>query len=257
VAAAFGSYDERPPAPGLVSRFRNLLHCYHHQRGAGEASTFWAGCGAVRARPFFAVGRFDEWQYARPSIEDIELGHRLRLHGYRILLRPEIQCAHLKRWTLWGMLRTDLRDRGIPWMRLLLEHGMLSEQRNLNLRLREKVLTALVGVALAALAVAAVWRTPWALLIAGLAIVTVILGNLPLYRFLRRAAGLPFALGSVPLHFGYYIVSGLAVVCANVLHHLVGPPAPPAELQAFAEVGVQTWPPVPAKSPAAKPPVVS
>ena len=253
LAAAFGSYDDHPPAPGLVSRFRNLLHCYHHRLGAGEATTFWAGCGAVRARAFFTVGRFDEWQYARPSIEDIELGHRLHQQGFRIVLRPEIECAHLKRWTLWGMLRTDLRDRGIPWMRMLLEHEMVGTE-SLNLRLREKVLTGLVGLALVALAWAALWRTPRGLGLAGLLLLLVVLGNLRLYRFLARAAGVPFALASIPLHLGYYIMSGLAVVCASFLHHVVGPPAPRAELQAFAEVGVQTWPPVPTRSPSpAKP----
>ncbi len=48
LAAVFGSYDARPHAPGLVSRYRNLLHHYVHQTANPEASTFWAGCGAVR-----------------------------------------------------------------------------------------------------------------------------------------------------------------------------------------------------------------
>jgi glycosyltransferase involved in cell wall biosynthesis len=48
VDAAFGSYDDQPPAPGLVSQYRNLLHHHIHQQSAGEAETFWAGCGAVR-----------------------------------------------------------------------------------------------------------------------------------------------------------------------------------------------------------------
>src|SRR5262245_42785385 len=33
LTALFGSYDDRPPAPGLVSRFRNLLHHFTHQQG--------------------------------------------------------------------------------------------------------------------------------------------------------------------------------------------------------------------------------
>src|SRR5215211_1425707 len=33
LAALFGSYDDRPEARGLVSRFRNLLHHYIHQQG--------------------------------------------------------------------------------------------------------------------------------------------------------------------------------------------------------------------------------
>src|SRR5262249_2810616 len=33
LAGLFGSYDDRPSAPGLVSQFRNLLHHYVHQSG--------------------------------------------------------------------------------------------------------------------------------------------------------------------------------------------------------------------------------
>ena len=48
VAAAFGAYDDRPTEPGAVSQYRNLLHHFTHLSNAGEAYTFWAGCGAVR-----------------------------------------------------------------------------------------------------------------------------------------------------------------------------------------------------------------
>ena len=47
LAAVFGSYDANPRAPGIVSRYRNLLHHFVHQRGHREAATFWAGLGAV------------------------------------------------------------------------------------------------------------------------------------------------------------------------------------------------------------------
>jgi glycosyltransferase involved in cell wall biosynthesis len=39
VAALFGSYDADPSGPGLVSRYKNLLHHYIHQHGRPEAST--------------------------------------------------------------------------------------------------------------------------------------------------------------------------------------------------------------------------
>src|SRR3954471_5417439 len=34
LSALFGSYDDQPSAPGLVSQFRNLLHHYVHQQGS-------------------------------------------------------------------------------------------------------------------------------------------------------------------------------------------------------------------------------
>ena len=95
--------------------------------------------GAVRAHVFRSAGGFDAQRYPRPPIEDIELGHRIRALGYRITLRPEIHRTHLKRWTLRVRIVTDVRDRGIPWMRLLRERPASSH--SLNLRPAEKVYT--------------------------------------------------------------------------------------------------------------------
>ncbi len=118
-AAAFGSYDDHPPAVGLVSRYRNLYHHYVHHQNPGVAETFWAGCGAIRLQAFREVGMYNEWHFSRPQVEDIELGQRLTCRGFRIVLIPEIQATHLKHWTLGNMIATDLNDRGVPWMRLL------------------------------------------------------------------------------------------------------------------------------------------
>ncbi len=249
LGALFGSYDDQPPAPGLVSRYRNLLHHWHHQANPGPAETFWAGCGAVRRRVFHAAGMFDEWHYRRPSIEDIELGHRIVMTGERIELRPEIQCAHLKQWSLWNVVRTDIKDRGIPWMRLLLQEGKLGQRRALNLKPIEKVNTALVGLGLLALGAAVALRDPrWLLLTLG-AVLVVGGTNLPFYRFLARVQGPGFALGAFPIHLLYYLVNGVCAAGGFVAHHLIGEPTPEAAVQAWAEVGVQRWPPVPVRAP--------
>ncbi|HEX7023990.1 MAG TPA: glycosyltransferase family 2 protein, partial [Gemmatimonadales bacterium] len=79
-SAIFGAYDDTPAAPGMVSRYRNLLHRYVHLRGAGPAETFWGGLGGVRADLFRRLGGFDPGRYPRPQIEDIEFGYRLRDH---------------------------------------------------------------------------------------------------------------------------------------------------------------------------------
>ncbi|MEO8634258.1 MAG: glycosyltransferase [Gemmatimonadales bacterium] len=253
LAAVFGSYDDRPPAQGLASRYRNLLHHYHHQQNPGPAETFWAGCGAIRADAFQAVGRFDEWHYSRPSIEDIELGHRLHAAGYPIRLDPTIQCSHLKRWTVYGMLRTDLLDRGVPWVRLLLTDGSFGTRQSLNLRRRERVFTGLMGLAIVFLGVSLVRLDARWLLGVLACVVPVIIGNVPLYRFLQRSAGLGPTLMCLPLHLAYYILNGFSVIIGTALHHLVGPQEPRPEIQAFHEVGMERWPPVPAPLPRPRP----
>jgi hypothetical protein len=147
------------------------------------------------------------------------------------------------------MLRTDLLDRGVPWVRLLLADGSFGTRRSLNLRRRERVYTGLMGLALAAAIVALVRLDPRWLLAALACVLPVIVGNVSLYRFLQRTSGLGVALLCLPLHLAYYVLNGFAVVIGTSLHHLVGPPEPRPEIQAFHEVGMERWPPVPAPLP--------
>jgi GT2 family glycosyltransferase len=217
LVAIFGAYDEQPPAPGFLSRYRNLLHRYTHLLSSGEADTFWAGCGAVERRAFQAAGGFDAARYPRPQIEDIELGYRLRDRGGRVLLNPEIQGAHLKRWTLIGSVRTDLFDRGIPWVRLLLERRNLARTAKLNLKAGERAKTALVALGLLLLLGGAVLGSGIALAAGGLALLAVVLWNLPLLRWFARQRGPLFALAVIPMNLWYYVVSGLAVIAGVTL----------------------------------------
>lgn len=206
VDAIFGSYDSSPGDSGFVSQYRNLLHHWVHHREAGNATTFWAGCGAVRTHAFLAVGGFDAHRFRRPQIEDIDLGYRLSDHGFQIVLEPRIQGTHLKRWTLRTMLRADLFDRAIPWMQLLRTRGNLRMDGPLNLRVFEKVLTALTSLGIVLL-MAAIWVHRPALLVTGIAcLLAVVFANAPLFRWFARVRGPLFALRTIPLRLFYYVV---------------------------------------------------
>jgi glycosyltransferase involved in cell wall biosynthesis len=204
VAALFGSYDADPPARGLVSRYKNLLHHYVHQHGRREASTFWAGCGAIRREVFAALGGFDE-NYTRPSIEDIELGGRLRRAGHRVWLCPDVQVTHLKRWTLISLLRSDILDRAIPWTRLIFRDACLPTDLNLDIGSRLSAMTAWVALTFLALG----FWFPWAWIGTLLAIVTLGTLNADLYRFFARQGGMGFAVGAAGLHALYLLYSSL------------------------------------------------
>jgi glycosyltransferase involved in cell wall biosynthesis len=249
ITAAFGSYDDDPPGSGLISRYRNLYHHYVHHQNPGPAETFWAGCGAVRLPAFRDIGMYNEWHFSRPQVEDIELGQRLNDRGFRIELFPEIQATHLKQWTFGNMVATDLNDRGVPWMRLLIRRGTATEDAALNLKIQEKLKTALVGVALMVV-LWAVWQRslPW-LAVAILLLGAVIVANMHLYRFFYRHGGWWFALATVSLNLLYYLINTVAAAWGWVLHHTLGDPQPPVVVEAMAEVGVDSWPPVPKKLP--------
>jgi GT2 family glycosyltransferase len=205
LAAVFGSYDARPRHPGAISRYRNLLHHFVHQHGNANASTFWAGCGAIRRTVFEASGGFDAVRFPWPSIEDIELGYRLRAAGHRIRLDRDLQGTHLKRWTLASLVRTDITRRAIPWARLLREGGTMPD--DLNLAWRHRLSAILVALAGSFLVLA--WFWPWFLGLAAAALLGVLMLNRELYAFFWRQHGLRFAAAGILLHLFYYVYSGL------------------------------------------------
>jgi hypothetical protein len=132
------------------------MHCFVHQTGHEQASTFWSGCGAMRRDVFLAHSGFDE-SYARPAIEDIELGYRLYQAGHRMALDKNLRVKHLKKWTFWNLLKTDILDRGIPWTELILRDRNMPNDLNLQLSQRISVALAFLSVGIALL-MTVYWR---------------------------------------------------------------------------------------------------
>jgi glycosyltransferase involved in cell wall biosynthesis len=216
VAAVFGSYDAQPQAKGVVSRYRNLLHHFVHQNGNPEASTFWAGCGAIRRSVFQELGGFDAQRFPRPSIEDIELGYRLRQAGHRILLDRALQGTHLKRWTLGSVICTDTFYRAIPWSRLILERKQAPD--DLNLKGGQRLSVALVG--LACLSLPLLLLRFELIFLPALCLVGVTVLNRQLFSFLSRQHGLYFASRCIPLHLLHYLCSGLSYLSIWIVFQL-------------------------------------
>jgi GT2 family glycosyltransferase len=202
LAAVYGSYDDSPGVRTTVSAFRNLLHHHVHHEGAGTAETFWAGLGAVRRAAFLDVGGFDERRYPHPSIEDIELGHRLVDAGARIRLDPRIQGTHLKAWTLRSMVWTDFARRGIPWVALQLRERRASSTLNLGWRHRLCAAACVLAVLLTILG------EP---LVITAAVATLIALNRTFYLLLARRQGPLRAVVGVGLHAVHYLTAAAAV----------------------------------------------
>lgn len=206
IVAAFGSYDDVPPASNFLSQYKNLVHHFYHHRGRSEASTFWAGCGGVRKDAFLKVGGFDVVRYTRPSIEDIELGYRLRAAGGRIVLSPSLQGTHLKVWRFVNLIHTEVFCRAIPWSRLMLtQTGLVND---LNVGTSERLRAVLAGIFVLCLLAALLPGVPGWIALAGLG--TVALANAKLLRLFYRRKGLLFALAGLLFHQLYYLYSSAA-----------------------------------------------
>ncbi len=226
-----GSYDQDPPEPNFISQYKNLSHAYFHQRGNPDASTFWTGCGAIRREAFFRVGGFSE-NYRRPCIEDIEFGYRVIENGSRIAMDHDLQVTHQKRWSFWGMVSTDIFDRGIPWTQLILSKHKLPNDLNLRRTQRYSAVAAWLTVAVALHA-----------LFAGLdlrhGVVTALLAgfvafeNRDLYSFINHRKGFTFTLGAFFINWLYLLYSalsfGIGCIAWLISRPKPGVPAPSLE----------------------------
>jgi glycosyltransferase involved in cell wall biosynthesis len=246
VSAIFGAYDGRPSRQGIVSDFRSMLDHYLHQRDAGEAERFWAGCGSVRADAFRQAGMFDEWHYSVGPGEDIELGRRLRLKGHRILLRPELAVTHLKSWTLRDSIFNDFRHRSLPLMRLRL-HERWAARSRAHQRPSERLCTAAAALGWVALFATALLGRLWPLLALPVVVVVIAILNGAFYRLVLRERGVASALAMVPLHALYYATNVVSALIGWVLHHMVGAPLAPIDAAAEAGMDLRVWPPRPSR----------
>ena len=206
VVAVFGAYDDQPAAVNFLSQYKNLVHHYYHREARREASTFWAGCGAVRRQAFIDVGGFDIERYRRPSIEDIELGYRLRENGGRIVLLPEIKGTHLKVWRFANLIYTEVFCRAIPWSRLMLSRTGLVDDLNVGTLERVRALLAMMFL-LSISAVVLLRVNPWLIVIM---FIIVAAANVKLVKLFFRKKGWLFAVGGLLFHQLYYIYSSLA-----------------------------------------------
>jgi glycosyltransferase involved in cell wall biosynthesis len=218
LAAIFGSYDDNPAAPNFLSQYKNLLHHFVHQHGNSHASTFWAGCGAIRKSIFQKVGGFDHSKYPAPSIEDIELGDRMHRRGYRILLDKHLQAQHLKEWRLRSLLRADILYRAIPWAKLILERqGLVND---LNLKASQRISAGLVGLV--------VGIAPFTFLQPLLCYaILFILGlflflNRELFKFFLHRKGFAFVALALPMHMLYFLYSSVTFALCWAQHVMNG-----------------------------------
>jgi glycosyltransferase involved in cell wall biosynthesis len=200
-AAVIGSYDDSPAEPDFFSQYRNLIHHYFHQAGHLESETFWTGCGAVKKKVFLEINGYDGKRYARPSVEDIEFGYRMRGKGYRIRLAGEFQAKHLKKWSLVEIVRTDIFFRAVPWSRLLLENTQ--RRHTLNTDFGQKLSALLTWLMLTTFAAGFFFRP--SLLIALGSLSGIIFLNRRLHKFFLKKKGVIFTLGAFLMQILYYV----------------------------------------------------
>jgi GT2 family glycosyltransferase len=215
-AAAFGSYDDRLVSRRATSVYANLRHHFVHQHSARDATTFWAGIGLIDRSIFMAIGGYDAETFARPSIEDVELGIRLVAAGHRIRLVPEALGTHHKDWSLFQVWYSDVVRRAYPWSRLIADQKTAGT--DLNVAISERV-TALFALAIPALLLLG-FVTPVMFIAPALATAGYIGRNRRFFGFLAKRVPLPTLAAAVAMHWSYHCYSSATFAVVMIMTKL-------------------------------------
>lgn len=209
VTALFGSYQKDTVPTNFVSVYKNLLHHYTHQNSSPEAATFCSGFGAVRRGVFLAMGGFDERQRA---LEDIEFGYRLHKAGYTVRLVKDLQFTHLKTYSLASLVISDVRDRAIPWTRLMLEQNIFRNDLNTKSNNVASVLLAHMMLATPLW----IWFVPLGIWVLGAVLLAFFVLNADFIAFVTRERGVWFGIRALAMTWFNYVYSGVGLLLGIV-----------------------------------------
>lgn len=218
VGGAFGAYDEDPHCTNIAAKYVNLRHHYIHEQSRREAATFWTGLGAIRSEVYKSLGGFD-FNYDKPSIEDVELGTRILKHGWHVRLVAEAKGKHWKNWTLLGLWQTDIFKRALPWSELIA--GGETKGETLNTSHKEKFSAVLAH---------SMWLTglislfvPQALVIFLTVTALYLIMNAGLLALFMRKGGPVLMVSGFALHWLYHVYSSVVFGLVLVRYVLLRP----------------------------------
>lgn len=222
IDAVFGTYDDSPATANWVGRYKNL-YLHHVYQNAGEQTRiFSTACGCVRRDAYDAVEGFKEPYRYMPGMQDVEFGYRLNEAGFKSRILKDVQVCHLKDWG-WKVVKCDLVNRGIPWMKIILtKPARLENERNLSDCQR-------LCLVLAWLAFLATMFIPLLLNYCSietvLAVLLAVHGalaylNRDLLALMYRRFGTVFAIFSYFVHYVYFLNCGVSIFLGTLVYYV-------------------------------------
>jgi GT2 family glycosyltransferase len=246
IDAVSASRDENSGSTNFASRYWNVLLRFGEERHSGQCAQFAPGCGVVRREAFHSAGAYDEWRFSRACLESVELGERLLRAGRGVILSADLKVTHLKRWDLGSICREVWRRSGL-FARSLGYLRMSAAAPSDVVFTLSRALTPAVALLGTLMLAAAFVPAPRMAAKGALALAILLLTNMPMHRFYARAQGFGFAIASAPLHILAQTVAAVALCTGWILRDVLGDVSPDAATQAYSEVGLEIWPPVPRK----------
>lgn len=107
--AVVSLYCERNAAGGILSDFTTFYSAFTYHSGRVDSSSHLSSqCVLVNRDEFLQAGGFDE-RFRLPTVEDIELGLRLRDQGIPVTRAPAARVVHNSRYSIAKFIRNYMR----------------------------------------------------------------------------------------------------------------------------------------------------
>ncbi len=199
--ASVACYSEHHDDPGLVSQYKNLWIRLSYLAGPRELDWLWSACCAVRRDSYMRAGGFNELFTTALGGVDFEMGSRMRKAGMRIQFDAAIECRHLKRFSLAGLLRNDYRRaRSYCIMAMTFRRrAPIGSGRFANVRVSHFLSGVCAWCALLAAALGLLYPPAWFAALLGGALWLILQTRFTLYFGSRR--GFSHALAALPILF--------------------------------------------------------
>jgi len=181
----------------LASQYKNLWMRWTYLRQTGEVPLFYTTAAAIRRAAFEHVGGFDEG-YATPNVEDTAFGQKLARVGLSVRVLAPLEVEHVKRYSLFGMLRTDFA-RAVSLTRLKLRSPKHLGDNDTSVPTSYIASVALTGLSVATALLGTVAGVPVVTAIAVLLAAGAVALNAEFLNAIRRSDGVWRTICSVPV----------------------------------------------------------
>ncbi len=219
-----GSYTPLPADADFFSIFQSVFIHFHETRRP-LPDYIASHALVIRAEAFRSLGGFPE--RFLPLIEDVELSHRLRRAGHRLVMAPDILVRHIFRFTLRRSLANAFR-KSRYWTVYSLQNGdVLSDSGTASAGLKMNVAAYLASVLIVFTAAASGSGALGAAAV--LPVAASVAANRGLLAAFRHAKKDSFALLAALYYFMVYPAAVSAGAAAGVAQHLASPRLRPAD----------------------------
>ena len=193
----------------LPSQYKNLWIRWTYLRKQSQQDdvpVFYTTAAAIRREVFDRLGGFDQ-AYGNPNVEDQAFGQKLLRAGVRVRVDEALEVEHVKRYSLWSMLKTDFA-RSVSLARLQLRHRDDMADNHTTIPVAYMASVPLAGLALAAIVLGGLFGARWSMWAGVVGFLATAGLNWEFLREIGRTQGWLRGLGAVPILWLELLVAG-------------------------------------------------